>query len=48
MARDPSIGGLESKADVKLVINKNAAPISVEQYRRLAGAVHGLQVDRGQ
>jgi protein-tyrosine kinase len=44
---DPSIGGLESKADVKLVINKNAAPISVEQYRRLAGAVHGLQVDRG-
>ena len=40
-------GPVQMKPDVKLVISKGAAPICVEQYRRLAGAVHGLQVDRG-
>ena len=35
------------KVDTKLVISKGAPAITVEQYRRLAGAVHGLQVDRG-
>src|SRR5262245_48513182 len=40
-------GPVQMKPDLKLVISKSAAPISVEQYRRLAGAVHGLQVDRG-
>ena len=40
-------GPVHMKPDVKLVISKGAPPISVEQYRRLAGAVHGLQVDRG-
>jgi protein-tyrosine kinase len=45
--REGQIGPLEAKYDIKLVISKGAAPISVEQYRRLAGAVHGLQIDRG-
>ncbi len=40
-------GPVQMKPDVKLVISKGAPPICVEQYRRLAGAVHGLQVDRG-
>ena len=40
-------GPVQMKPDLKLVISKGAPPISVEQYRRLAGAGHGLQVDRG-
>lgn len=31
----------------KLVVSERAKPVSVEQYRRLAGAVHELQVERG-
>lgn len=45
--RDIPTGPVPTKADVRLVINKAATGISVEQYRRLAGAVHGLQIDRG-
>ena len=45
--RDIPAGPVPTKADVKLVINKAAPGICVEQYRRLAGAVHGLQIDRG-
>jgi capsular exopolysaccharide synthesis family protein len=31
----------------KLVVSERAAPIAVEQYRRIAGALHELQVDHG-
>ena len=31
----------------KLVVSRKASPLAVEQYRRLAGAVHDLQVDQG-
>jgi len=31
----------------KLVVSGKASPLAVEQYRRLAGAVHDLQVDQG-
>ena len=31
----------------KLIVNANAEPICVEQYRRLAGALHELQVEKG-
>jgi capsular exopolysaccharide synthesis family protein len=43
----PATGPIQTRPDVKLVISKGATPVSVEQYRRLAGAVHGLQIDRG-
>ena len=43
----PPAGPIQTKPDVKLVIGKGASPVCIEQYRRLAGAVHGLQVDRG-
>jgi protein-tyrosine kinase len=33
--------------DKKLVVNESAAPIAVEQYRRLAGTLHDLQSERG-
>ena len=41
------IGRCRSKAGRQAGDQQGAPPISVEQYRRLAGAVHGLQVDRG-
>ena len=31
----------------KLVVSERATPLAVEQYRRLAGAVHDLQVEQG-
>ena len=31
----------------KLIVNANAEPICVEQYRRLAGTLHELQVEKG-
>ena len=45
--RTASIRPVEPSLADKLVISKSAEPISIEQYRRLAGAVHGLQVERG-
>jgi capsular exopolysaccharide synthesis family protein len=36
----------DSSMEGKLIV-QNAAPFAVEQYRRLAGAMHELQVDRG-
>ena len=29
------------------MVSKEAPPIAVEQYRRLAGAVHDLQIEQG-
>jgi protein-tyrosine kinase len=37
----------ENKADSRLLIAPGNDPILLEQYRRLAAAVHELQVDRG-
>jgi len=31
----------------KLVVSERAAPLAVEQYRRLAGTIHEIQVERG-
>jgi capsular exopolysaccharide synthesis family protein len=35
------------KADSRLVLSASAGSMAVEQYRRLAAAVHELQIDRG-
>jgi capsular exopolysaccharide synthesis family protein len=38
---------MDGHLDTRLVVSKGAGPVSIEQYRRLAAAVHGLQMDRG-
>ena len=41
------LGALHGEFERKLVVSSDAAPIAVEQYRRLAGALHELQVEQG-
>ena len=41
------LGPLDVAFERKLVVGRKVSPIAVEQYRRLAGAVHDLQVDQG-
>src|SRR5205823_3580746 len=41
------LGPLDVAFERKLVVSKKASPIAIEQYRRLAGAVHDLQVEQG-
>jgi capsular exopolysaccharide synthesis family protein len=41
------LGPLDVEFERKLVVSKKASAIAVEQYRRLAGAVHDLQVEQG-
>jgi capsular exopolysaccharide synthesis family protein len=43
--RTPQV--IQSKIDSQLLISLGDDPIPLEQYRRLAAAVHELQVDRG-
>jgi capsular exopolysaccharide synthesis family protein len=38
---------LQAALDRKLVVSERATPIAVVQYRRLAGALHQLQIERG-
>ena len=41
------LGPLDVTFERKLVVGRKVSPIAVEQYRRLAGAVHDLQVEQG-
>jgi protein-tyrosine kinase len=41
------LGSPPVELERKLVVSERAAPIAVEQYRRIAGALHELQVDHG-
>jgi len=41
------LGPLDPEIAGRLVVGKAADPVAVEQYRRLAGALHELQVERG-
>lgn len=43
---DGSVGDRAPFAE-KLVASEGALPLAVEQYRRLAGAIHEIQVERG-
>jgi protein-tyrosine kinase len=45
LERPPQV--FETEVDSKLLISTGSDPILLEQYRRLAAAVHELQVDRG-
>ena len=40
-------GPLQAALDRKLVVSERATPVAVVQYRRLAGALHRLQIERG-
>ena len=40
-------GPLSQMVDCKLVVSEQAMPIAVEQYRRIAGALHELQIEQG-
>src|SRR5262245_24345307 len=37
----------ETRMDTKLVVSPTCDPMLLEQYRRLAAAVHELQIERG-
>jgi capsular exopolysaccharide synthesis family protein len=39
--------GTNPRLEGKVVVNGQAAPVAVEQYRRLAASLHGLQAERG-
>lgn len=43
----PARNHLEKDTDEKLVVHEGIPPIVIEQYRRLAAALHQVQVERG-
>jgi protein-tyrosine kinase len=45
--RERKVGPPQTTFEHKLVVSRKAPPIAVEQYRRLAAAIHDLQVEQG-
>ena len=43
----PQLGSLPDAHARKLVVGRGAPPLAVEQYRRLAGTLHDLQMEQG-
>ncbi len=43
----PVFGGFERGTEERVIVSKAIAPVSVEQYRRLAATLHHAQADRG-
>jgi capsular exopolysaccharide synthesis family protein len=41
------LGAVHEAFEHKLITSRKASPLAVEQYRRLAGSVHELQVEQG-